>query len=211
MKRFVDNPEGLLKFLESLSNSRFRIASRELADSYLPSLSDEQYIEHFRVLFSASPKAYLGTLLKASKGRNLLENEKFKSFVPKMSQVDKTKIAKKLLSTASTPEEVEKILKGLSCDDLKFSLPLLLDLPTMPCGFVLVKILRYHEGEKRLLTKTAALLMNKGDKISFNIAALMKTAFQLNDLKGVFSLMLAPWELSKIETDYVFFCQKMSF
>lgn len=211
MKRFANNPDWLLKYLESLSNSKFRFAGKELADSYLPSLSDEQYIEHFRVLFSASPKAYLGTLLKASKGRSLLENETFKSLVPQMTFVDKTKIAKCLLLIASTPEEVEKVLKGLSCDDQKSSLPLLLDMSTMPCRFVLVKMLRYHDEDKRLLTKTAALLMNKGDKISFNIAALMKTAFQLNDLKGVFSLMLAPWELSKIETDYTFFCQKMSF
>lgn len=222
MKRFVNDPVGLAAYLDALSNAKFRQAGKELSDSYLPSLTDEQFMEHFRVLFKTSPKAYLGTLLKAFVRKYagspagclqalLAPASVILSLVPAMSDLDRQKIVRALMPRMKSPDEVELLLGSLECMELKIALPMLIDEGTLPSSFVLMKLMRYHEEEKRLLTKTAAYLMNKGDKLSFNMASLMKTAFSLDDLRGVFSLTLAPWELSKIETDYTFFCQKMSF
>lgn len=210
-EQYKNDAQGLCRYLDSLSNSKFRMASGVLAESYLPTLSDEDFYAHFLSLTQHNAKAFLGTLLKASTGRNLLNEDFLLRLLPILTDVDKQKIVQHHLPLCTTPEEVNAIFRSLHITDSTHIFSLLLMTKTLPASFVLLQQLRYKEEDRRLLMKTASMLMMRGDEVSFNMAALMKALFCLDDLRGTFSLTLEPWELHRMETDYAYFASKIVF
>lgn len=51
--------------------------------------------------------------------------------------------------------------------------------------------------------------MKRGDALSFNLASVTKSYFDLPAVGGTFSLRLRPYELSLLEASYADFCAVM--
>lgn len=77
--------------------------------------------------------------------------------------------------------------------------------------FLLLRALRYVEHDRALLIRTCYFLMKAGDALSFNMAALLRTYFALEEVRGTFSLSLKPYELARIEQSYDAFLQAVRF
>jgi hypothetical protein len=79
----------------------------------------------------------------------------------------------------------------------------------MPSAFLLLRALRYVEEDRELLMRVARFLLRRDDAVAFNLASVMRLSFNLESLRGTFSLRLEPWQLDKMENDWNFFSQQM--
>ena len=80
----------------------------------------------------------------------------------------------------------------------------------MVAAFVLLRALCYEEHDRDFLITTCRQVMKRGDNLSFNLASLLRTYFDLPEVKGTFSLALQPYELSRLDTDFDVFSRVMT-
>lgn len=225
LRALAGTPEALLSYLESLSHSRFRRAGMELGEHILPEMGVGQFWAIFRILFRANRKAYLGTLLKALATRladgnapeavaaetEALWGDDFAPLCPELTDTDRRKILLSLLPCLPAPAMAERLLRQCGLNENSAWIPFLLQVRTAPCAFLLLKSLRYVENDRALLIRTCHFLIKAGDGPSFNLAALLRTSFGLEEVRGTFSLNLKPYQLARIEQNYEAFLAAIRF
>lgn len=209
--------EGLTGYLSHLSNQDFRTAGFLLSEELLPlyfghdgSSKNVQDFWHFFIAVVPSyPKAYLGTFLKALAA--LYEDEavclcdpRFLEYARKHAgPIDCRKILEMMLPRLRNPSEVEFLLSIFSrALPSEFCTSFLIKAGTLPCYYVLFKLLKMQDATPELLRKYCVLLMRKGDHLSFNMACIIRSYFDLSDLPGTFSLQLRPYQLGKLDESY---------
>lgn len=224
MNSLQEAPEQLLSYLGGLSNSQFRNASRVLGERLLVDAGKGVFWQVFRILFLHDRKAYLGTVLKALVSRianlgakadpSVLEeaglwDEDFVSVCAELTDTDRKKVLMALLPLFESPSDVERLFQQCGMKESSAWIPYLLQVPSKPCAYVLLKALRYVEHDKALLIRTCHFLMKRGDGQSFNMASLLRLSFGLDEVRGTFSLSLEPYQLARIEQNYEAFLQVM--
>ena len=78
----------------------------------------------------------------------------------------------------------------------------LLKASTTASYFLLFKQLKEMDAEPAYLRRIAVELIRKGDKCSFNFAAILQRYFDLGNLPGTFSLQMPPYELSRLDQSF---------
>ena len=73
---------------------------------------------------------------------------------------------------------------------------------TPACYFLLFRALKQMDADLSYLRRIAVELIRKGDKTSFNLAAILQRYFDLGTLPGTFSLQMPPYELSRLDQSY---------
>ena len=66
------------------------------------------------------------------------------------------------------------------------------------------------EGNRDQLVKCCNRLLERGDDRSFNLVSIVKHYFDLPEVKGVFSLRVQPYQLSRLDNSYQGFVQMMT-
>lgn len=207
---------ALPAFLRTLSVSQFRTAGYMLGERVALEVEPSEFWELFLTLLRTDNRAFLVTMLQAlavrlERGDVSLYDEGFVALVPHFTEVDADKTLARLLPLQRDPDSVARLLDLLGVGDYRKRIGLLLPVGTVPCAYVLFRTLRYVEHDHVLLMRVAALLVRRGDSVSFNLASIMKEYFGLHELRGTFSLHLRPWQLSRLETSYEAFSQALSF
>ena len=194
---------ALNKTLNELSAADFRTAGFLLADNLLSS-----YPQHFWKFFinivPTKPKAYLGTFLKAA--LQLYEQEEtwinftmLHVFAQEYaSPIDARKCLEFLIPGMHTTEHVEELLKIFPPSSAEARAIFLLKAGTPISYFLLLQTLMSADESKEKLRNYCIYLMKKGDSLSFNMAVILRTCFDLESLPGTFSLKLEPYELSRL-------------
>lgn len=226
LRNLADDPEALLLYLKSLSNSQFRRASAELGEHVLVEVGTDCFWSVFQTLFRDNRKAYLGTLLKALATRianentssntitaetDAFDNEDFAALCNEMNETDRKKLLLSILPHLHSPALAERFFRQCGLMESSTWIPFLLQVRTAPCAFLLLKSLRYVEHDRALLIRTCHFLIKNGDCISFNLASLMRASFGLEEVKGTFSLNLKPYQLNRIEQNYDAFLSVIRF
>jgi hypothetical protein len=226
IRLLTSEPEALLIYIKSLSNSQFRNASKLLGEQILKDVSVDDFWKIFKTLFLHDRKAYLGTLLKALVQRLCVKapllgerdletsgiwNSDFAELCREMNDTDRRKLLVTLLPLFSSPVDVERLLLQCGLREYVDWIPYLLQVQSMPCAYLLLKALRYVENDRALLIRTCHFLMKRGDSQSFNLASLLRLSFGLEEVRGTFSLSLEPYQLSRVEQNYDAFVQVMTF
>lgn len=226
LRSLMAEPDALLSYLGGLSNAQFRDAGRMLGESILVGVPGETFWSVFRTLFFSNRKAYLGTLLKAlvsrikAKGRideaSVWEqvglwNGDFSLVCANLTDTDCKKVLLALLPLMESPGDAERLFVQCGLREPSQRIPYLLQIRTLPCAFLLLKGLRYVEHDRALLIRTCHFLMKRGDECSFNVAALVRVSFGLDEVRGTFSLSLEPYQLARVEQNYEAFCQALAF
>lgn len=209
--------DGLADGLSHLSHQDFRTAGFLLSEELFPlyfgqsrvSGDNRDFWHFFITMVPSSPKAYLGTFLKAL--AVLYENEAITLNDPRFlryaceqaAPIDCRKILEMMLPRLKVPSEIESLLSMFShiltpeqCASF------LLRAGTLPCFYILFKLLKMQDATPELLRKYCVLLMRKGDHLSFNMACILHSYFDLSDLPGTFSLQLRPYQLGKLDESY---------
>ena len=221
LRSFVSREDwkGMVGYLGTLSHSEFRTAGTVISDILLLEIEEKQFWTCFDVLYKQSPKAWLGTLLKAAIRRYVNDSldfmqDAFLSLCRHMADhhlsIDQKKVLLAVLPVLKTPEEVTNLLSVLLPDDEERTFLFLVNCATMPCFFVLFQKMRALEGNRDQLVKCCNRLLERGDDRSFNLVSIVKHYFDLPEVKGVFSLRVQPYQLSRLDNSYQGFVQMMT-
>ena len=177
----------------------------------LLSMDDAEYWSTFVHYYEESPKEYLVTLLRGIGERNPLSSDLFRTLVPVFSEIDRQKIIDHLADSFTEPHSLLALLRLLGYSEPASWIPLLVKHRSLPSAFLLLQALRYVEEDKELLLRVARYLLRRGDSVAFNLASIMRLSFDIESLRGTFSLKMEPWQLHKMENDWNFFAQRMQF
>lgn len=207
-------------YLKTLSNSRFRTASYVLADKLLPALDEKTYWECFGYMVPKEPKVYLVTFLKAAlllyKEEKLsFQSETFVNFGKSVYNdnrlVDRRKTLTLLLSELRTSEEVGQLLSMfcLDCNDLKIQY-LVMSQESKPCYHVLFSLLRHTDLSNDSISVILSKILCRKTSMAYNFVCIAKCYFGIEKTMGNFSLTMQPYELSRLEFDYLKFVQLLT-
>ena len=215
LRALANEPESLYSYLLKSSNAQHRVACSALAEVVLPEMEVSPFWALFAHLHNADSKAYLGMLLKAlnkivsGKGWCVLETGQFASICSTFTDIDVTKTIVSLLPKTVEVQQAEHLFSACGVGEGERRIALLLQVDTRVSNFMLLKALRYVEHDVVLLTRTCRYLMKRGDGHSFSLASIICTSFGLEDVRGVFSLNLEPYEIARIESNFEAFCKAM--
>lgn len=196
---------ALLRTLQSLSHSEFRVVSNYLADSILPTNHD-CFWEVFMLLVPTHPRAYLGTFLKAAATIVKQQGEKF-LFHPLLAEyatehanhIDRQKCLEALLPLVKEPQSAEHLLQYFSSTNPGTTAVSLYRSGTPLAYFHLFKYLKTVEDDAPTLRRYALALIKRGDAISFNMARVIQDYFALDNLPATFSMRLQPYQLARLD------------
>ena len=184
----------------------------------MPELCEEDVWELTMVLTQYNSKAFLGTMLKAlverlQRGTLDLHSTGGGSFLTLIAsnELDRQKTLAALLPAMKTADDVQWLLHKTGVEEGRERMACLLRIPTMACGFVLLRTLRFVEHDRALLVRVAVFLMKRGDGLGFNLASLLRTTYGLEEVKGVFSLHIEPYQLDRLSNSYEAFSRAMKF
>lgn len=204
----------LLSYLDSLSNAQFRTAGYVLGERIMPELEDDDFWQLATLLVGYNAKAFLVTVLKSWTASNATRRL---DPVPPFFQTlrgreeDQRKSLMVLLPVLRLPSDIRNLLVAMDISEPKRIVTLLLQSHlTEASAFVLTTTLLQLEDDRPLLIRVTHYLMKQGGNLAFNTASLLRTFFGLEEVSGVFSLKLQPFQLSRIVTDFAAFCKTVS-
>lgn len=210
--------EALQSYLEGLSNAHFRTAGYLIGERLLPAAGREDFWEVMQRLVLWKPKAFTVTTGKAAlqrlqQGTASLEDAGFQKLVEALSPperiIDRQKLLLLWLPAINEPQTMEQLFARLGTNERR-RVDFLLHTESLAAAFVLLRALCYEESDRNYLISVCRQVMKRGDNLSFNLASLLRTYFDLPEVKGTFSLALQPYELSRLDTDFDVFCRVMT-
>lgn len=203
----------LCTYLSSLSNSHFRTAGYMLGETFMPKMDESDFWTLANVLLGYNSKAFLVTILKSciSSSRPLFECEECCTFFLSMRQNDeeKRKTCETLLPHVSSPDTIRNMFQLLDIQDAYLRISLLIKSITPTTAFLLLNALREVEDNRAYMIRATSYLMKQGSGLQFNLASLIKTYFDLTEVKGTFSLKIEPYAMARLTSDYDAFLKAM--
>ena len=212
------NWQGLENYFSGLSNTDFRTACNMMSADIMPQWEETDYWDCFMVLFNSNAKAWLVTMLKAAvkkynDGSLSFNGDTFKQLCriirEEKRKIDERKLLQNVLPILKTPEEIETIFLFLQLED-KTAARYLVECDTMACYFVLFQKMKRMDNAPEYLSLLCAELIRKGGNKAFNFVSMIKNYFDLPAIKGVFSLKINPYELSRLDASFGLFCQMLN-
>jgi hypothetical protein len=212
------NWDGMLAYLNGLSNSQFRVAGNILCDETLLQLDNGSFWACFSKIVPTTPKVYLVTFLKAAvksygQGRLQIDDAALRLLASlsgsaataasrRERSLDEQKTLSMLLPVVRTVGEVWRLFSDFGVEDLHLQIDYLLPADTSVCSYALFLLLRKLDHEKEYLTEVCRRLMRRGGNRAFNLVSIIKCYFDLPEVHGQFSLSLKAYELSRLEKSY---------
>ena len=216
--------EGLQAYLDSLSNAQFRTAGYIIGERLLADVSRETFWDVAGRLMLWQPKAFVVTIAKAA-ARRLhsttlsLTDDGFARLTKALSdsthEVDRRKLLAVWLPVVDNYAAMENLFESLGFGDARRRMEFLVHTEGLTAAFVLMRTARYEEHDKEYLTGVCRALIRRASNqtdsrarsLSFNLASLLRSFFDLPDVRGTFSLSTEAYELSRIDTDFDVFCR----
>lgn len=202
----------MLGYLQGLSHSAFRTASYVLAERVLPELDAENYWSCFADIALLDRKAYLVTFLKAAvvlykQNKIDFSDSRFLAFARQTAlaehSLDRQKTLKVLLPLLRTSEEVQAILTAFCDSRFDRQLGYLLSADeSLPCYHAMFILLRRFEHDADTIERVLLHVLRRCTPLAFNFVSMSRSYFGVESLGARFSLVLQPYELSRIEAGY---------
>ncbi|MBO6190441.1 MAG: hypothetical protein J6N92_06515 [Alloprevotella sp.] len=202
------SPEALKDVLASLSNADFRTAGYLLGERLLPQLDGEAYWAIFACIVPSSPKAYLGTFLKAAvaiqkKGQLLLSDARFAAFASQASAIDRRKTLETLLPHTLSVADCGQLVQLFAREDNALDIAAQLVATGTPAAYYeLLQLLRRYDVADADVRTVCLALLRRADGRSFRMARLLQAYFGIEELPATFSFPIADYELSRLDGNY---------
>lgn len=207
--------QGLCTCLSALSNMDFRTAGYLLAEDLLlrlPSVGEGRtatFWQFFSTIVPSNSKAYLVTFLKAAaalygRGELSLSDTRLADYAaqPSTTPVDRRKTLEHLLPCVRTAAEASMLLQQFAGGEAAARIPFLLKAGTPVCYYLLFHTLKTLDEDRELLRHCCLSLVRKGDRLSFNLACIIRHYFDVADLPATFSLQLRPYQLGRLDDSF---------
>lgn len=200
---------SLGEYLFGLSNSNFRVASIVLADEVLVKLQGENFWRVFAYLSELNPKVFLGTCLKAAakqykNGSISVYSENLASYasyvVERDSEIDCMKFFRVMLGLIEKEEDFLEIWRIFDIEMPEKRIDIILRYSSNVVAYYEVfNECKRVQDNSDFLKRVCYVLIKRGDNLSFNLASILQSYFDLHGLGARFSLRVEPYKLSYIE------------
>ena len=166
-------------YLQGMTNSEFRTASRLLSDRVLIKLYGENFWRVFSYLSILKPKAFLGTCLKAAetlyKGNNIsfegIALSEYASYLREQSmKIDINKFLRTAVVLVKEEKEFALIWKMFGVYEAEERIDFLMHGTTYVLYYEVFKECKRLQDSHDYLRKLCYVLIRKGDNLSFNQA-----------------------------------------
>ena len=193
--------------LRSMSNLEFRRAETFIRNTILPTLPNDRLWEALDRLIRYRRQAFLsgllaiknlakeGTLTIDCKGARCL-SDFLRSEHPDSLQ----KVLNLTLPLLHTEEQIEELFNVFDTHSETARIAALLKVESPLCYYVLFMHLRRMPERNKFASQCARYIMKRGNDMAYNMAAIMKVYFGLDDIVGRFSLHIEPYELSVLDS-----------
>lgn len=218
--------DALIAYLDSLSNTHFRTAGYLIGERLLTEVPADVFWEVAIRLILWQPKAFTVTMAKAATPRLIagtltLSDAGFLRLAEALSTddriIDRQKLLYQWLPAITEPQTMEELFTRMNVLEPRRRVDFLIHTDGLTAAFVLLRTLRFEEHDRDYLTDVCRQLIHRAstlshftghaDRLCFNLASLLRTYFDLPDLRGTFSLSIQPYELSRLDTDFDTFCR----
>lgn len=210
---------AMQSYLEGLSNAHFRTAGYIIGERILTDAPSALFWEAMEQLIIWQPKAFTVTLAKAATPRFMngslsIDDAGFRHLATTLATpshtIDRQKLLKQWLPATTEPATMENLFSLLGENEPHKRVEYLLHTEGLTAAFVLLRTLCFEEHDRPWLTDVCRQLIRRAAdntfttqaNLAFNLASLIRTYFDLTDVRGVFSLCLQPYELSRIDSDF---------
>lgn len=200
---------GLYQHFRSASNADFRKMEVVVRERVMPQLSNQDFWEAYQHLLEYRRQAFLPCVLGAAglaKDGTLdfrcKEAQSVAQWLHDNSPESLAKIVRMALPMLVSAEQIEALFQFAGFHDERECVAVLLKESTPYAYYVLFNVLRRAADNQSLLHAACLAIMKKNDDMSFNMASLLRSYFDLIDIKSTFSLQIEPYELSYIEQSY---------
>ena len=193
--------------LNSMSNAEFRRAEAFIRNTVLPSMPNDELWEALFHLISYRRQAFISGLLAIEKAaREETLNAKCEGAHKLAEYLDKEhpdsfrKILNMTLPLLRTEEQIEEMLDVFGTQDETIRIAALLKVESPIAYYALFTRLRQIPERKKLASQCMRYIMKRENDMAYNMAAIMKAYFGLDDTEGRFSLRIEPYELSMLDS-----------
>lgn len=207
---------SLIPYLNSLSNAHFRTAGYLIGERLLPTAVSDDFWTVALLLIQWQPKAFTVTLAKAAtprlqQGSLSIDEEGFLRLATFLKEnqrtIDQQKILMLWLPAIRQPATMERLFDLFCIDNPRQKAEFLLRTDGLVAGFVLLRTMLFEEHDRVWLASVCRQLMKRSDSQSFNLASIFRTYFDLQEVRGTFSLSIQPYEMARLDTDFEVFCR----
>ena len=201
--------DGLYQQFQSASNADFRRMETLVRERVMPQLSNTEFWEAYLHLLMYRRQAFLPCILGVAglaKADALdvdcKEAKEVASWIQGHTPESAAKIVRMAIPLLTTANQIEGFLRLFEYHDERDCVTVLVKESTPYAYYVLFNVLRRAADNRQLLVAVCQAIMKKNDDMSFNMASLLRSYFDLNEIKSTFSLQIEPYELSYIEQSY---------
>lgn len=219
--------DALQAYLSGLSNAHFRTAGYMIGERLLMDVGRDAFWDVSRRLILWQPKAFTVTIAKSAatrlrQGSLSLTDSGFEVLAKALEDdshaIDRQKFLLVVMSEVKDYELMERLFASLGVNDARRRVDFLLRTGGLTAAFVLLRSLRYEEHDKDFLTNVCRDIIRRAStetdsrrrSLGFNLASLLRSFFDLPDIRGTFSLALEAYELSSLDSDFDAFCRAVT-
>jgi len=203
------NWEGLSHLLLSMSNSEYRKAEVTVREKVMTQLPNQLFWEAYLHLLIIRRQSFVTCILSAHHlalhhqlDFNCKEAIELSKWLKANSPETAEKIVKMAVPIMQNIEQLENLFQLFNYNDEQKVAAILVKETTPHAYYVLFNVMRHGADNQKLLHSVCLAMMKKNDDLSFNMASLIRSYFDLNDIKSTFSLQIEPYELSYIEQSF---------
>jgi hypothetical protein len=201
--------DGLSHYLASVSNAEFRRLQTVMREKVMTHLANEDFWAVYLHLLMFRRQAFLPCVLAAeglAKAEKLnfdcQEAREVVAWLQANAPESVVKIIRMMMPILMSAQQIEGLFRLFAWDDERECASVLVKESTPYAYYVLFNVLRRAADNRQLLVATCQAIMKKNDDMSFNMASLLRSYFDLHEIKSTFSLQIEPYELSYIEQSY---------
>ena len=201
--------DGLSHHLGAVSNAEFRRLQTVMRETVMSRLSNAEFWAAYLHLLMFRRQAFLPCAL-AAKGLaktgkldfDCQEAREVAAWMHANSPESVVKVIRMMVPILTSAQQIEGLFRLFEWDNERECALVLVKESTPYAYYVLFNVLRRAADNRQLLVAACQAIMKKNDDMSFNMASLLRSYFDLHEIKSTFSLQIEPYELSYIEQSY---------
>lgn len=198
--------DGLYERFDRMSNAEFRRSEQLVRTSILPTLDNDAFWDAYHHLLIYRRQAFLSSILAirhlAMTGALSFQTASAQAvarWLQTESPASVVKVLRMAIPLLANYQQILGIFVWLDFSDSREIVQLLTKETSAHAYYALFHHLKHEADNTALLRSACMALMRKGDDMSFNMASILRSYFDIIDINSTLSLQVEPYELSYLD------------
>ena len=200
---------ALYERFNRMTNAEFRRTEQIVREKVLPALSNSDYWNAFLHLLLYRRQAFLSSILAIhhlARTNQLdfstAEPQAFIDWIHTNSSESVIKLLRMGIPQLTTSQQIVSMIRWTDSPDSREVAAILTKETSAHAYHALFQFLKHEDDDMPLLRTSCTTLLRKGDDMSFNMASILRSYFDIKDINSTLSLHIEPYELSYIDQSF---------